>query len=75
MNAVSSVVKNLLQLQCLVFLLLIAVTNGAAADAAPLPQNCTTTCVTPYGAVLGSTLFILAQSYLQDLMGAVATAR
>ena len=55
MNAVSSVVKNLLQLQCLVFLLLIAVTNGAAADAAPLPQNCTTTCVTPYGAVLGST--------------------
>ena len=55
MNAVSSVVKNLLQLQCLVFLLLVALANGAAADAAPLPQNCTTTCVSPYGAVLGST--------------------
>ena len=56
MNSVSSAVKNLLQIQCLVFLLLVAVANGAAADAAaPLPQNCTTTCVTPYGAVLGST--------------------
>ena len=29
---------------------------------------------TLYGAVLGSVLFILAQSYLQDLMGAVANA-
>ena len=55
MNSVSFVVKNLLQLQRLIFLLLIAAMNGAAADAGPLPQNCTTNCVTSYGAVLGST--------------------
>ena len=55
MNSVSFAVKNLLQLQRLIFLLLIVAMNGAAADAGPLPQNCTTTCVTSYGAVLGST--------------------
>ena len=55
MNAVSTVVKNFFQLHRFAFLLLLVITNGAAADTVTLPQNCTTTCVTPYGAVLGTT--------------------
>ena len=55
MNAVSSVVKKFSHLQRFAFLLLLVVTNGATADTVTLPQNCTTACVTPYGAVIGST--------------------
>lgn len=51
----SSVVRNYFQVRRLAFLLLFVVTYGAAADVVSLPQNCTESCVTPYGEVLGTT--------------------
>lgn len=51
----NSVVKKYFRNQRLVPLLLIVVSCGAAAEVATLPQNCTESCVTPYGEVLGTT--------------------